>query len=298
MSAADFARLLEGFSAQFAGLPDKPRETAQSSLRVLWHLASGQPVSVEAAHGAELTGLDAAGLVRLEQLVAQRLGGTPLAHLSGRQRFMGLDMLAGPQALIARAETELLAQAAIHLVRGWGAQPVRVVDVCTGSGNVALAIAHYVQSSKVFAADISADALDLARRNAFHLGLEGRVEWRCGDLLAPFEGAEFVLGVDVMVCNPPYISSSKVEQMPLEIRGHEPRLAFDGGALGISVLNRLLRDAPRFLKAGGWLVVEVGWGQAEAVAKRLRSGGGFEVVESLADADGALRVVRARRGAV
>jgi release factor glutamine methyltransferase len=211
---------------------------------------------------------------------------------------MGLDMLAGPQALIARAETELLAQAAIHLVRGWGTQPVRVVDVCTGSGNVALAIAHYVQSSKVFAADVSADALDLARRNALHLGLEGRVEWRCGDLLAPFEGAEFVLGVDVMVCNPPYISSSKVEQMPLEIRGHEPRLAFDGGALGISVLNRLLREAPRFLKAGGWLVVEVGLGQAEAVAKRLRSGGGFEVVESLADADGALRVVRARRGAV
>jgi release factor glutamine methyltransferase len=79
MSAADFARLLDGFSAQFAGLPDKPQETAQSSLRVLWHLASGQPLSVEAAHGAELTGLDAAGLVRLEQLVAQRLGGTPLA---------------------------------------------------------------------------------------------------------------------------------------------------------------------------------------------------------------------------
>jgi release factor glutamine methyltransferase len=279
-------------------LPDKPEETVDATLRTLWLLAAGRALSVEAATRAELPALDGVGEDRLNGLIEQRLSGIPLAHLSGRQHFMGLEMLAGKEALIPRAETELLGGAALELLRGLGgqgAEPKVVVDVCTGSGNLALALAHFEPKAQVFAADLSADAVELARRNATHLGLGIRVEFRVGDLLEPFDEPRFHAGVDLLVCNPPYISSQKVDTMSGEIRGFEPRLAFDGGPLGVRIVQRLIRDAPRFLKKGGWLAFEVGLGQGPAVLKRLLAGGAFAQQRSLADAHGQIRVLLASR---
>ena len=161
-------------------LPDKPEETVEATLRTLWHLAGGQALSVEAAARVALTPLDATGEARLDALIDQRLAGTPLAHLSGRQHFMGLEMLASKDALIPRAETELLGRGALKVLRELAAAAgpggVTVLDVCTGSGNLALALAHHEPKARVFAADLSAEAVALAQRNAVHLGLASRVD--------------------------------------------------------------------------------------------------------------------------
>jgi release factor glutamine methyltransferase len=171
---------------------------------------------------------------------------------------------------------------------------VEVVDVCTGSGNVALAIAQAVANARVSGADLDEQAVFLARRNAAHLGLDARVHFECGDLLAPFDTPEFRGRVDVLTCNPPYISSAKVSQMADEISAHEPRLAFDGGPLGVSILMRLLDEAPSLLRDGGWLVFEVGAGQGPALARRLEKHPSYDSVHALSDEGGTVRAVQAR----
>lgn len=287
---------LQRLTKELEFLPDKPEETPESTLRALWHKAAGRALSAEAAMMGELPPLDAAAHANLADLLAQRLTGVPLAHLTERQHFVGLEMLAGPGALVPRRETELLARTAIDLARDAAREQgkVRVIDVCTGCGNVALAVAHHVPTARVFAADLSEDAVALARLNAEHLGLASRVEFRAGDLLAPFDQPEFHGTVDVLTCNPPYISSAKVEHMHGEISKHEPRLAFDGGAFGVNILMRLLQDAPGFLKPGAWLAFEVGLGQGPAMAKRLEKVAGVTQVQPLKDHRGDVRALSAR----
>jgi len=289
---AMYARLRDRLAAGAAALPDKPEETPDTTLRALWFLAAGQPKSVVAAASGDLPSLDRERSERLQALIEQRLAGVPLAHLTGRQHFLGLEMLAGAEALVPRRETELLGRAAIELAHATPA--AMAVDVCTGCGNIALAIARHVPQANVFAADLSADAIALARRNADHLGLAARVDFRTGDLLAPFDTPEFLGRVDLLTCNPPYISSGKVGQMAAEIAAHEPSLAFDGGPLGVTILMRLLQDAPRFLKPGGWLAFEVGLGQGPALARRLKAANSYKEVRELTDENGAVRAILAR----
>jgi release factor glutamine methyltransferase len=285
-----------------AGLPwlaDKPEETADSTLRALWLAASGTRVSAVAAMQAELPVLqpDGAQFKALQDLVEQRLAGAPLAHLTGRQHFMGMEMLADANALVPRRETELLARAAIDLASRpdtIAARPL-VVDICTGSGNLALAIARQVPAARIFAADVSAAAIDLARRNAAHLGLAGRVDFRVGNLLAPFDTTRFLGCTDLVVCNPPYIATARTALMADEIAGHEPRLAFDGGPFGVAILMRLLDEAPRFLRCGGWLAFEVGQGQAAALVRRIERDGRYDELRVLEDEDGIARGILSRR---
>lgn len=275
-----------------APLPDKPEENPESAWRALCHMAMGRRLSVAAAAETSLVLPPGEAFVdALEALIARRLAGEPLAHITGRQRFMGLEMLSGPQALIPRAETELLARCALHLLHGSRAC---VIDACTGSGNLALAIAHHQPEALVHGADISADAIALARRNAAHLGLSERVAFRCGDLLAPFDEPVFHGKVDLVVCNPPYISSAKVSAMPTETSQHEPAAAFDGGPLGISLLMRLLDAAPRMLRSGGWLAFEVGAGQGPGLARRLRSRPEYVDLQTVEDVAGVTRVLAVR----
>jgi len=274
-------------------LPDKPEETPESTLRALWHAAAGVPKSAELALAEALPELDGAAVDRLRVLLQQRLDGIPLAHLSGRQRYLGLEMLAGPEALVPRKETEILGVAAVSLAQELSRQRdgILVVDVCTGSGNVALAVAERVPGARVFGADLCEPAVGLARRNAQHLGLDGRVEFRAGDLLAPFESADFLGQVDLLTCNPPYINSVKVESMVEEISRHEPKEAFDGGPFGVAILMRIFQEAPRFLRSGGWLAVEVGLGQGPSLVKRLERQKLFRDVQIRSDAEGAVRVI-------
>lgn len=292
-----YQQLRAELAAAMQFLVDKPEENVDSTLHALWHKAAGYAVSAELAQTSALTELNTAQQAQLYELLRLRNSGTPLSHLTERQRFMELEMLAGPQALVPRKETELLARAAIeHAKTLAAAQPTLVVmDVCTGSGNVALAIANAVVNARVFAADLSDDAVVLARRNATHLRLDERVELRAGDLLAPFETPEFLGKVDLLTCNPPYISSAKIEHLPSEIGAHEPHLAFDGGPFGVAILMRLLQESPRFLRPGGWLVFEVGLGQGAALVKRLERSSAFATVREHTDPAGDIRALSAQR---
>jgi release factor glutamine methyltransferase len=297
-SAAEqlLASMVLRFSPGWPQLADKPEESPAASLRALWFAAAGQQRSLHAASRGELPALPEAGRLRLEQMIEQRLSGVPLAHLLGWQQFMGLELKAGPQALIPRKETEILANAALaclrEIVRTRGA--AKVIDVCTGSGNVALALAAHEPRCHVFAADICPDAVELAKENAKVHDLQQRVEFRAGDLFAPFDTAEFHGRMDLVVCNPPYLSSSKVRALPREIGQFEPREAFDAGAFGLAIISRLIADAPRFLKPESWLCFEVGLGQGPFFESRLKSAGFYRTVETAADAAGEVRALIAR----
>lgn len=283
-------------SIGLSALPDKPEESAAAALRALWFRASDILVSAEAACERTLVPLTSQLHGRLAAWVGKRLSGVPLAHITERQRFMGVELLAGPAALIPRRETELLGLAALGLLTsmpGHGANAL-VLDTCTGSGNLALGLASRVEGARVIAADLSEDAVALARRNVTHCGLDGRVELRQGDLLAPFDTPDLVGHVDLIVCNPPYISSGKLSEMPAEIIDFEPTLAFDGGPFGVRILQRLIREAPRLLRPGGWLAFEVGLGQGPAVLKRLTAAAGFDVLRAIADENGETRAILAR----
>lgn len=296
-STALFERLRGRLEGLLQALPDKPEETADSTLRCLWHLAGGVALSPDAAMELPLAPASPAMQEVLERLIEQRVTGIPLAHLSGRQRFMGLELLASPEALIPRRETELLARSAIATLRDKvlaERDSALVLDICTGCGNVAVAMAHSDPRIRVYAADLSTEAVDLARRNVDHLGLADRVELRSGDLLQPFDEPRFERAADLITCNPPYISTKKMEQMPSEIVSFEPRLAFDGGALGVKILQRMIREAPKFLRAGGWLLFEVGLGQGPAVMQRLSSSSAYDEVAGFSDAEGQVRCVIAR----
>ena len=293
---ARFAKLLAHLEGALHILPDKPEETPAAALRALWHLAAGRALSVEAACDEVLPELDTVQRIDLEDLIARRVSGEPLAYLTGRQRFMGLDLLAGPQALIPRRETELLGRAVVDKLKSLADEhaDVAAIDVCTGCGNLALAMAHYEPRAMVYGADLSEDAIGLAQRNVHFLGLQDRVQVRCGDLLGPFNEQAFYGRVDLLVCNPPYISSGKLETLPSEIIAYEPRLAFDGGPFGVRILQRLMREAPRYLRFGGWLAFEVGLGQGPAIQQWLAKTGGYDCSETVEDDQGQTRVVMAR----
>lgn len=290
-----FERMLARLADGLQVLPDKPEETPESALRALWHTAAGRPCSAVAATRRPLPPIEAtpAAVTALERLVQRRLLGEPLAYLTGRQSFMGLEMLSAPGALIPRMESELLAAAAIEMLQGMPGAPV-AVDVCTGSGNVAYAMAWGVPRARVLAADLSKEALALAEENGRLLGMDDRVELRQGDLLQPFDEPALKGRVDLITCIPPYILSAKVAGMAPEIARHEPREAFDGGPLGVTILMRLVEEAPWVLRAGGWLGVEVGKGQGPALARWIGRDGAFDEVRELRDARGVVRALLAR----
>lgn len=293
--SATYEDLLAEVHQFWSPLPDKPEETPHGLLSALWHTARGVPVSVERAAKIDLPPLDDHTYRRLRGLLDLKKTGVPLAHLTQRQDFMGLEFLAGPDALIPRKETEILGRALLAKLKLLAAERGQLVimDVCTGSGNLALSYAHYEAAARVYGSDIAAEAIALARRNALHMGLRERVEFLQGDLFEPFESGE-IGKCDILSCNPPYISAAKVPMMHWEISGFEPEAAFNGGFYGISVVTKLMRNAPRFLKPSSWLGFEVGLGKGELLAGQLRKNPAFCEVETHTDASGGIRAILAR----
>lgn len=290
-----YEKLLPDLTASLSVLPDKPEETAESTLKALWYAAADQPRSAEAA-SFPLPDLGADGEAKLRSLVRQRLEGAPLAHLTHRQQFMGLEFITGPAALVPRKETELLATTALEKLRDAGAAPL-AIDVCTGSGNIAVALAHLMPAATIYASDLSEDAVALARQNAQFLGVQDRVAFSAGDLFAGLPRDQLIGMAEVVICNPPYISTSKVGVMAAEISQFEPRLAFDGGAFGLTIVTRLMREAPEFMKPGSWLCFEIGKGQGKFLANSLSKVGCYDLIEPRADLSGEIRVLTARLGA-
>jgi release factor glutamine methyltransferase len=291
-----YSILLDRLTASWVAQPDKPEETPESTLKALCFFAAGVPISVQKASRENVPELDDHSRIQLQSLIEKRLAGLPLAHITGRQQFLGMELLAGPEALIPRIETEILGRAALTITKSIAdAQgAVTVLDVCTGSGNVALGIASNESRSRVFGSDLSEEAVVLARKNAQHLNLDSRVEFRQSNLFAAFESDEFYRKMDLVTCNPPYIPSAKVSSMDPEIAQREPRLAFDGGSLGITILTRLIRESPKYLKPKSYLCFEVGLGQGKSMEQRLKKESIYCNIQSYVDAANQVRALSAQ----
>lgn len=210
-------------------------------------------------------------------------------------QFLGVDLRLAPGVLVPRGETELLGHTAIAILEAMAGTPV-VIDMCCGSGNLAIAIAHHCRRAAVWAADQTDETVRLARNNAARLGLSDRITVRQGDLFEALASDRLSGGVDMVVCNPPYISSARLDGKSSYLLAHEPRQAFDGGPYGISILQRLIRDAVGFLKPDGWLLCEFGEGQERQIAALVARAKAYGA-PAWAEIDGRPRVLIARRRA-
>ncbi|MCT7376266.1 N5-glutamine methyltransferase family protein [Chelativorans salis] len=209
-------------------------------------------------------------------------------------RFMGIELEMAPGVLVPREETELLGRSAVELLQGMSGEAI-VIDMCCGSGNLALAIAAAVPTARVWASDLTDDTVALARRNAERCGLAGSVKVVQGDLFSGLQDEGLEGKADLVVCNPPYISTLRLEGDRAALLENEPREAFDGGPYGLSIHQRLVREAAAFLKPGGWLAFEFGEGQDRQVKILLTRAGFYEPARFAADAAGTPRVAIARK---
>lgn len=291
----DYNTLLNEIAIKLPFLSDKPEETPESTLKALWLTAAGLPVSAEKSLQLALPTLTSEQEATLLQLLEQRKNNIPLGHLSGRQSFMGLELRVDQRALIPRKETELLGQKALEISRSIRNHPIHVMDVCCGAGNLALALASHNPACRVWCADLSPDAVALCQENIDSLQLQNVVNVRQSDLFSAFNQESFYNHYQLIVCNPPYILSSRVDKMNEEIAGNEPHLAFDGGMLGINIIRRLLNEAPRFLANNGWLAFELGAGQGPFILKLINKTGLYQTVQPFADNTGTIRAIGAQK---
>ncbi|HEV3206750.1 MAG TPA: peptide chain release factor N(5)-glutamine methyltransferase [Terriglobales bacterium] len=226
---------------------------------------------------------------RYDQALTERARGVPAQYITGHQEFWGMDFIVSPAVLIPRPETEHVIETVLKLkAAGGGARPTRVlriVDVGTGSGCIALALAKELPQAEIHATDISSAALELARANAARHQLEGRVLFHETDLLSGFDSNTF----DFVISNPPYVGES--EEVQLGVRKFEPRQAVFAGPTGLEVISRLIPQARDALKPGGWLVMEIS-GTIADEARRLLAG--WNDVQGTNDLQGIPRVVSAR----
>jgi len=232
--------------------------------------------------------VDDAGRARFRDMVRRRQEGCPTAHIVGKKEFYSLDFAVSPATLIPRPDTELLVDEALRQAKPL-TEPL-IADIGTGTGCVAVALAHRLPKARIVAVDISPEALETARGNATRLGVADRVDFRLGDLLAPLAG----LRPDLIVSNPPYIPTNDIAGLDPGVRDHEPALALDGGPDGLRVIERLAEQALSLLAPGGRLLVEIGAGQEEG-ARGVLTSAGFTVESVRKDGGGHPRVVRAGR---
>jgi release factor glutamine methyltransferase len=225
-------------------------------------------------------------LAAFKQLILRRREHEPVAYILGEREFWGLDIACGPGALVPRPESEHLVEEA--LARLAEVEAPRILDLCTGSGAVALALASELPQAEVVACDISDEALTWARTNAQNLGLEERVSFKQGDLWEPVAAAGGFF--DLITANPPYVAEHEWDDLPAEVRNYEPRQALHGGQDGLEVTKAIIAGAGAHLRPLGWLLVELGAGQAPAASRLAQAAGAFAEITLVKDLAGIERV--------
>jgi len=228
-------------------------------------------------------------LERFAGLVDRRSKREPLQKILGRQEFFSREFSVDASVLVPRPETEILVEEAVRLAAS--IESPRIVDVGAGSGAVAITLALELPQARVVATELSPAAIAVGRANAARLAVADRVEFRRGDLLAPYAGQRF----DLVVSNPPYVPSADIESLEPEVRDHEPRLALDGGIDGHDLHRRLASAVTEALEPQGAAVVEIGYGQQPTVAE-IFGRAGFVVCAVRRDLAGIERVLTLRRG--
>ena len=225
-------------------------------------------------------------VLRYDQALGERARGVPAQYVTGHQEFWGLDLLVSPAVLIPRPETEHVVETVLELVEGRSG--LKIVDVGTGSGCIALALAKELTDAEIHATEISPEALEIARANAARNQLETRIHFYETDLLAGLEDMVF----DFVVSNPPYVAESEADTVEAQVRKFEPRLAVFSGATGLEVYRRLIPQANQVLSPDGWLVLEIGFRSRDQVAKLLED---WRDLRSKNDLQGIPRVIAARK---
>jgi release factor glutamine methyltransferase len=284
--------------------PDRARRDAES---LLIHLTGKNRAWLLAHTADELGGCTA---IRYAGLLDRRFAGEPIQYITGETEFFGLPFRVTPDVLIPRPETEHLVEAALALAKtlrapsiprslrnGWDTetlhppeQAVRVVDIGTGSGAIAVALAHSLPRARITAIDLSPAALEIAEENARRNGVADRIRFLRGDLLEPVARESF----DFVVSNPPYVPETDRPGLSVEVRDYEPAMALFAGNDGLDIYRRLIPAALRVLRSGGVILLEIGFGEQEAVSHLLAESG-FENIEAAPDLQGIPRVVSGRR---
>ncbi|MFA4874657.1 MAG: peptide chain release factor N(5)-glutamine methyltransferase [bacterium] len=229
-------------------------------------------------------------LSRFDDAVARRSARCPVAYITGTKEFWSIPIRVTPAVLIPRPETETVVEESLrHFVDR--SKPIRLLDICTGSGCVAAALASELPNAGIFVSDSSLAAIEMARENLAFAG--SRVTLLSGDLFEPV--AQMKDGFDLITANPPYIAEEEYQSLQPEIRDNEPKAALIAGKSGLDFILRIIEDAPRFLLPGGWLVMEVGENQAPECKVQAIGQGSYDTVACAADLAGIERVVALRK---
>ncbi|HEX8736774.1 MAG TPA: peptide chain release factor N(5)-glutamine methyltransferase [Pyrinomonadaceae bacterium] len=225
---------------------------------------------------------------RFQQFLRRRAGREPFQHITGKQEFFGLDFIVTRDVLIPRPETELIVENAIEILRD-KENPV-FGEVGVGSGCISVSILHEVKTATALGLEISEKAIEIARLNAENNQVSKRLNLKISDVFAALQNEKF----DLIVSNPPYISRADIETLQPEVKNYDPPEALTDGADGLSIIEEIIREAPRFLKPEGFLLLEIGINQADKVREMLRAET-WQSVEILPDLQGIPRTVKARR---
>jgi release factor glutamine methyltransferase len=262
--------------------PEKARRDAE----VLLLHASGRSRTDLLAHGEDEFSL--AESLRYKSLLDRRAKGEPIQYITGETEFYGLPFRVTPDVLIPRPETEHLVETVVALARSFAAP--RIVDIGAGSGAISVALAHHLPKARITTTDLSEAALAIARENVRSNGVADRICFLQGDLLAPLAGEKF----DIIVSNPPYVPARDRDSLSVEVREYEPLLALFAGEDGLDIYRRLIPAAFVALISGGFIALEIGYGQADAVQNFLRAAG-FAQIEFTPDLQSIPRVAAAQR---
>jgi len=232
----------------------------------------------------------------LEKMIERRISGEPLQYILEHQEFWSIDLKVDPRVLIPRPETELLVEQSLRILSEMSLKRTpSVLEIGTGSGAIAIALAKEVKNIFLMATDISRDALVLAKENARSAGVQDQMNFVNGDLFGPLHPPKGRSPFDLILSNPPYIIRPEIKTLAKEVKDYEPRIALDGGEDGLAFYRRIIPEAPFYLREGGWLLLEVALGQSGIVSEMIEEGGNFLKPEFIPDLSGIGRVVEAQK---
>jgi release factor glutamine methyltransferase len=230
---------------------------------------------------------------RMRTVLAQRKERRPIQYIFGETEFFGLPFSVNPSVLIPRPETELLVEEALKALDEVSRGGAIVYEIGTGSGCISVSIAKHSENCRIYASDISAEALKTASANAARNGVRGRIEFLLGQDFEPFRSGQ-VSRADIVVANPPYVAAAEFDKLEPEVRDYEPRGALDGGSDGLDAIKRIVKAAPESMNPAGIMLLEIGMGQSEAAAACIGSTGFFVEPKISRDYQGIDRVITAK----
>lgn len=228
----------------------------------------------------------------ISSVLKRRIKGEPIQYILAKTEFMGLEFKVTPDVFIPRPETEILVEKTIEIVKLLNCQIVKLLDIGTGSGCIALSLAKFLPQAEIYATDISKDALQIARTNAKLNRVEDRIGFIQSDLLMTYDLQ--LLTYDIIVSNPPYIPTAEIDRLQPEIQ-YEPRIALDGGKDGLDFYRRIIDKAPRYLKKDGFLIMEMGFKQKDAIENIIQESRDFQILEFVKDYNDIDRVIVAQK---